>query len=74
MFDVMGRRSGEAAKGTHKRSLSVVPLDARHIAKACNTPMQQMIVQWYTPFFQEWKFYRRAFLTTLCGIGMSRDL
>jgi len=26
-FDVRGRRSGEAAKGTHKRSLWAVPLD-----------------------------------------------
>lgn len=26
-FDVRGRRSGEAAKGTHKRSLWTVPLD-----------------------------------------------
>jgi hypothetical protein len=26
-FDVRGRRIGEAAKGTHKRSLWAVPLD-----------------------------------------------
>ena len=26
-FDLRGRRSGEAAKGTHKRSLWAVPLD-----------------------------------------------
>lgn len=26
-FDVRGRRSGEAAKGTHKRSLLADPLD-----------------------------------------------
>jgi hypothetical protein len=27
MFHVMGRHSGEAAKGTHKRSLRAIPLD-----------------------------------------------
>lgn len=42
-FDVKGRRSGEAAKGIHKRSLWAVPLDG--IVRAAQQPL---LVTWPT--------------------------